>query len=439
MTRKMSLFLVLLVLTASISCQSMDLKPNPINDYIDLCKKTNADAVLVMQNDKIVGEWYSEDWPGALGAMSTTKSISSVVLGVMEYNGLIHPDDKVGKYIPSWNEGLRSEVTIEHLLHHRSGLLKVSLTGKESVGDNKGISKNQFVINLTPDVKPGTQSSYSNEGAQLLSPIMDAASGMSTAAYAMKNLFLPLGLKNSSMHTYGPNNDTWTYADMLTTPRDLAKIGKLMLNEGVVDGKRYLSPEYFKKSTQPFSGRSDWGYMWRIEHYGDTKVITSEGYLNNNMYIVPEENLIIVRMQDTALGYYSGEDESYPYIIYEELFISDIIDYYKTGKIRDVKREIENINNKANSIVDEAGALSGKGETEKVIKMLQAFLKRDDVDNISAFKAHLLLALQYCRMRDFEVFKMHVRKAEKHCKDPGSDFYGNQLKEFQEMVKVGHF
>src|SRR5205823_1919979 len=92
-----------------------------------------------------------------------------------------------------------------------------------------------YVMRLVPTYDPGTTWAYSNEGAQLLSPILDQAAGEPIQNYASRRLFEPLGMKSTRLHVY-PDH-AWTYADMETTARDFARLGVLMQSKRVAGVK----------------------------------------------------------------------------------------------------------------------------------------------------------------------------------------------------------
>jgi CubicO group peptidase (beta-lactamase class C family) len=74
-----------------------------------------------------------------------------------------------------------------------------------------------LLLSLSTD--PGTTWVYSNEGVQLLSPILDAAAGEPIQDYAARRLFEPLGMEHTQLKIDSAGH-AWTYADMETTPRD---------------------------------------------------------------------------------------------------------------------------------------------------------------------------------------------------------------------------
>lgn len=266
-----------------------------------LCERTGADACLVVRRGRIVQEVYSARYRVPMYAMSSTKSITGLLVGMLIDDGkIVGVDEPVCAYIPEWCRGGRGKVTLRHLLTMTSGLPRMFDEGVASTND-----KNRFVIGLSPSKEPGTAWAYSNEGVQLLSPILDKAAGEPIQEYARKRLFEPLGMRDTRLHLDGKGH-AWTYADMETTPRDLARIGLLMLNKGVWQGRRILSEAWVEQSTrrsQEF--QTDYGLLWWL--YANPKGYAALGHLNTNLYVFPEQELVVVRMQSKPL------DQQSPY------------------------------------------------------------------------------------------------------------------------------
>lgn len=283
----------------------LGLNEGAVEDHQRLCEQTGADSCLVVYKDKIVTEWYSSKFREPVYAMSSTKSITSLVVGKLVDEGKISLDDPVHKYIPEWNSGSKRNVTLRHLLNHTSGLSRK--TGAASVGNVS--DKNAHVINLPLDKEPGVTFSYSNEAVQLLSPILDKAAGEPVQDYARKHLFEPLGMTKTRFKVDAMNH-AWTYADMLTTPRDLARIGVLMTHGGKWQGKRIISEDYIRQATsasQPLSNSC--GLLWWLFDQRDSlKGYAALGYLETDLFVFPEDRLIVVRTQSPKAGF-SGKPE----------------------------------------------------------------------------------------------------------------------------------
>jgi len=289
---------------------SLGLNPDAVREHQALCQRTGADSCLVVCRGRVVSEWYSQRYRAPIHAMSSTKSIASLLVGILlKERKIASLDERVSTYLPEYKEGRKRKVTIRHLLSHTAGFRKYTDDGVGYVAD-----KNAFVRKMPVDYEPGTRFAYSNEGVQLLSPILDKAAGEPIQQYARKKLFEPLGMSQSRLNVDGAGH-AWTYADMLTTPRDFAKIGQLMINKGKWKGTQIVDEAYIREATRPsqrFNTRC--GLLWWVYSGGPDilKGFATKGYLNTDLYVFPREELIVVRTQSPKTVY-TGARESAGY------------------------------------------------------------------------------------------------------------------------------
>lgn len=290
------------------------LSEKALRAYLALCMETGADAVLVAKGDAIVLEWYGDRYDPPAHAMSSTKSVASILCGMMRDDGLLAFGDPVGKHLPEWKDGARAGVTIRHLLSQTSGLLRYA---KDEVSIGSTTEKNAFARAQVPRAEPGAEWSYSNEGCQLLSPLMEAACGGKLWSYAADRLFRPLGMARTSLARSGSNGDAWTYTDMGTTPRDFARIGAMMLAGGSFHGRRIVSEAYVTEALTPVrpgpgaeymktGAMSGYGYLWWL--LGDA--FAALGSQDNDLYVLPKAGLVIVRMQAVREGYSADQNQT---------------------------------------------------------------------------------------------------------------------------------
>jgi CubicO group peptidase (beta-lactamase class C family) len=285
-----------------------ELSISALKKHLLLCKETGASAQLVVYDGRIVSEWYSGRYSEPVGAMSSTKVVASILIGQLVDKGLLTYDQKVSPLLPEWTGGLRDLVTIRELLTHSAGFNQ-----RNSTSDSIGFveNKTEFVLGLFPDQIPGSRYSYSNEGVQLLEPIIRRTTGQPTGEYAKAVLFDPLGMNQTSLYGFG--GSTWLYAEMRTTPRDMARIGLMMADNGSWNGKRIVSSLYVAEATRPSITNPEMGFLWWILDQRKTlKGFYASGYLNNDIYVFPAYKLVIVRTQAPKNGY-SGKRESGDY------------------------------------------------------------------------------------------------------------------------------
>jgi CubicO group peptidase (beta-lactamase class C family) len=245
----------------------------------------------VIRHDKIVQEWYSPRYADPMMAMSSTKSVTGLLVTMLIADGRIHGlDDRACLYVQAWCTGMRGAVTIRQLMSMTSGLaMRAADSSVGFVSD-----KDRFVIGLTPANPPGTTWAYSNEGAQLLSPILDAAAGEPIQAYAARRLFGPTGMASTALHIDQAGH-AWTYADMYTTARDFARIGVLALHHGDWLGTQVFPADAIDTLTTAQALNSRYGLLWWLDP--EAHAYATHGHLDTDIHVVPALDLVVVRMQ----------------------------------------------------------------------------------------------------------------------------------------------
>lgn len=268
--------------------------PSALEEHRRLCERTGADACLVVRGGRLVQEFYSGRYSEPMYAMSSTKSVTGLLVGMLLDDGRIKSlDEPVCSYVAEWCGGRKGKVTLRHLLSMTSGLPRMWGEGIASTND-----KNRFVAALAPAAEPGAAWAYSNEGVQLLSPVLDKAAGEPIQDYARRRLFEPLGMTGTRLHL-DERGHAWTYADMETSARDMARLGLLMLNRGVWRGRRIVSASWVEQSTRRSQQFERYGLLWWL--YDEPKGFAAIGHLNTNIYVFPGLDLVVVRMQSKPL------------------------------------------------------------------------------------------------------------------------------------------
>ncbi len=274
---------------------------NVVKEHTKKCADTRSTGCLIIYKGKVIDEWYTDSVKNAdkvqIKTRSAVKSWVSLLTGILMEQGKIDLDDPVVKYIPKWKAGADSGITVRHLLTMTSGL-KQRLVSEMRTGGPPVIqsadNQNEFAFTMPITYSPDERWSYSNEGVQLLSPILEQAAGIPLYEFAEKYLFNKLGMKDTKLMVDDFGN-TLTYAGAKTTVSDFSKIGQLILNGGEWNGEEIISENTIKLFTTPIPQMKNYGYLWWIDE--ETRSIAAMGSQDNVCVIFPDLDLIVVRMQ----------------------------------------------------------------------------------------------------------------------------------------------
>jgi CubicO group peptidase (beta-lactamase class C family) len=276
-------------------------------------------AFLVIQNDSILVEkyWNEYDAQSVSNSFSMAKSVVSLLIGTAIKDGLIQSvDQKVADFIPEFSKGEKSKITIKHLLMMSSGL-----DWDESRGYNRspvsaffsdimeayyGNDVNKLAVNKLSIEKPGIYFDYKSGDTQLLAVIIEKASGMSLSAYFEKNIWQVIGAEQDALWNLDEKGNEKAFCCLNSNARDFAKLGKIMLQNGFINGKQVIDSSYYKAMTSPILLKDkedttqiveNYGYQtWIINNFKGNKVIIFRGTLGQIIISIPQKNMIIVRL-----------------------------------------------------------------------------------------------------------------------------------------------
>ncbi|UWZ82973.1 serine hydrolase domain-containing protein [Occallatibacter riparius] len=135
-----------------------------------------------------------------VASMSKQFTAASIIL--LAQQGKLSLDDDIHKYIPELPD-FGERITLRHLMHHTSGLRDqwalLGLAGwrysQDLITDDDVMSV--MVHQKALNFKPGEKFLYSNTGFTLLALVVKRVSGVSLREYTTKNIFEPLGMKNT--------------------------------------------------------------------------------------------------------------------------------------------------------------------------------------------------------------------------------------------------
>ncbi|MFC2078850.1 serine hydrolase domain-containing protein [Candidatus Bipolaricaulota bacterium] len=288
-------------------------------------------ALLIIKDGLLVLEEYfpgsayygPTNWSGAEiefnkdrihNLASLTKSVTSVLVGAAIQNEFIESvEQSVFSFFPEYSDLLtpeNEEITIEHLLTMTSGWEWSENTQWEAENDMyqfvTAIFPLRYVIAQPLLADPGTLWNYNGGAVTLLGKIIEKASGLDVEDFANEYLFGPLGITDY----WWPDiryNLIATHGDLKLRPRDVARIGQLMLNDGMWNNERLLPIGWVDQSIRSsyvfgpgegFYYYTDYGYLWWLLDVpiGDVIVptYTAAGWGGQRLIVIPDFNTIVM-------------------------------------------------------------------------------------------------------------------------------------------------
>lgn len=243
-------------------------------DYMDV-----PSAAIVIQNDTILFEHYSGGWnrDSQSCIFSVTKTITSLLCGIALKDGYIKSlSDPVTDYIPELKDAdpTFAKLKIEHLLDMTAGLKfnenyswnPFSKMAKLYMGNNSlKVLKSLKFINT-----PGENFSYDSATTAILGLVIERATGQPYAQYLSEKVWQPLGMERDALIGLDSkkHHTAKSFAGLTTNVRDMAKIGKLFLNNGVCNGVQIVDSTFVNRClsthTAGISGKaqSEYSYSW---------------------------------------------------------------------------------------------------------------------------------------------------------------------------------
>jgi len=292
--------------------------------------ETNLHAVIVVRQGKLVFERYftGENMPVinepkqvvAFDAetrheiWSVTKSITALMLGIAIDRGWVTGvDEPVFSFFPEYADLRTPEkdrITLRHLLTMSQGLEWDENSDYRTVINSQVLMMQaadpyRFALALPVVSVPGEEFVYSGASAALIGAILKKRTGEGIDALVQKHLFDPLGISDVEWARHRHTGDPMAEGGLRMRPRDLAKIGQLVLARGQWDGKEIVPAAWIEAatsrqiSTSSTPGRFAYGYqfwLWNtyLNKKGDVPLVAGLGYGGQRLVVVPSLDLVAV-------------------------------------------------------------------------------------------------------------------------------------------------
>ena len=265
------------------------------------------DALLIVRHGKLVYERYGNGFgPDRVHDLrSATKSVTSLLVGIAVDRGHLRGTaERVVSFFPeaaAKTDTGRRAMTLEHLLTMRTGT--ACDDWRESPGHEDRMYRSRdwirFFLAVPMVDEPGRRASYCTGGVVALGGILGRATRQAVPEFAAQHLFGPLGIA-TAVWERTPEGGTDTGGHLRLRPRDLAKIGQMVLDRGRWRGRQVVSESWLSTSLSEHArlGDSSYGYLWWRNTFRigglPVEVVFARGNGGQYLFVMPSLGVVAV-------------------------------------------------------------------------------------------------------------------------------------------------
>jgi len=295
----------------------------------------NLHAVLVARGGKLVVERYyegrDEAWGRPLGTVSfgldvkhdlrsISKSVVGLLYGIALAEGKVPaPDRPLIDQFPAYKDlavdPRRRRMTIAHALSMTLGTewnedLPYTDPRNGEYAMELAPDRYRFVLDRPLVAEPGSRWTYNGGATALLGHLIAEGVGKPLLDYAREKLFHPLAIPDAEW-TAGSNGEAAAASGLRMRPRDLAKLGQLVLERGRWGEQQLVPADWLDQSFAPHAHVEeglDYGYQWWLGRLSENGQPWVAGFGNGGqrVIVVPGLHLVVVIMA----GNYNQSDQS---------------------------------------------------------------------------------------------------------------------------------
>ncbi|MER7467035.1 serine hydrolase [Streptomyces sp. NPDC097981] len=272
---------------------------------------THTNAFLVLRDGQLTHEWY-RDGVGPTTRMSSwsaAKSVVSLLTGQAIAQGRLRESDRLVDILPRLKTGgAYDAITVRDLLDMTSGV-----DVPENYNEYYPLTGTARMY-LTRDLPafahdhrdlqfpPGSQGVYRSIDTELLGQVLAKVQGRPLADLLADNIWAPMGAQDSATWNLDHDNgNEKAFCCINATPRDYAKLGQLVLNNGRAQGKQIIPLAWIKRIATAAPHKVDgWGYsaQWWHPPGGNGKDYSAVGVYGQYIYVDPVSRTVVVKLSD---------------------------------------------------------------------------------------------------------------------------------------------
>ena len=284
----------------------------------------NLHGVVVMRSGQLVFEQYFTGHDERLGmplgqvafgpdtlhdVRSVTKSVVSLLYGIALEDGHVPPlECPLLEALPDYPDlergPARMRIRVKHALTMTMGTeWNEGIPYSDPRNDERRMAvaadRYRFVLDRSLTTPPGERWNYNGGATAVIAALVARGTGRPLLDYAKERLFDPLGIEHLAWMSDNGREPS-AAAGLRLRPRDVAKIGQLVLDGGRWEDRQVVPAAWLKESVEP---RIDveplvrYGYFWWLgaASVGDIPApwIAAVGNGGQRLFVLPELELVV--------------------------------------------------------------------------------------------------------------------------------------------------
>ncbi|MEV6279218.1 serine hydrolase [Nocardia sp. NPDC051832] len=291
---------------------AVGMDPAAVAEAVAHGARTGAYAVQIYRHGCLVGD-HTPTGNLPMPLASGSKGVASVVVGRAITMGLFGLDDPLGKFFPQADPA-HAGITVRQVLNQTTGI------HFSWPSDIAGLQTDSVLQTLAApvDYAPGTTFQYAQNVLALLPKIVEITTGSDFQDFVQRELMQPLGIDRGNwVWLRDRSGNTAVNGGLAMRPGDLARIGRLLIQQGRWQDRTLVDADYIRQGAQPTDANGGYGFLWWLnagdtyrgvnvptpQHYSHPVFVGSprdtyafSGALGQFVTMVPSRDLVIVRL-----------------------------------------------------------------------------------------------------------------------------------------------
>lgn len=236
---------------------------------------------------------------------SVTKSIVGLLYGIALAEGKVPSlDASLYAQFPRYADLLaqpgREKILVGHALSMQMGLewnesLPYSDPRNSEIAMEMATDRYRYALEQPMREPPGRSWIYSGGAVALVGKLIEDGTGLTLDAYAKAKLFEPLGIAQFEW-IKGSDGVASAASGLRLTLPDLARIGRLVAQDGIHDGKQIVPENWLKASFQPRGKIDDflrYGYLWYVANANADPIVIALGNGGQRLTVQPSIDFVV--------------------------------------------------------------------------------------------------------------------------------------------------